>query len=152
MTCAQTERGQLNTKVNTNCFSVIYLHIQLFSFQLYYNYIIFIVWLIDWWCSGIPIPEFLCLPESESRFFPKTHWHLWIFNSLLSMGNHYNPVDTRRWINVGLKLVHWLRCWTNVKPTLIQHIVSAGNPVLRFSAVLLSLRNTFWYVFMVCGK
>ena len=30
------------------------------------------------------------------------------------------PSDTRRWINVGL------RRWTNVKPTLIQRLLSAG--------------------------
>ena len=36
------------------------------------------------------------------------------------------PADTRRWINVGLTLVHRLRRWTNVKPTLIQRLVSAG--------------------------
>ena len=35
--------------------------------------------------------------------------------------------DTRRWVNVGLVL---LRCWTNVKPTLIQRLVSAvGVPL-----------------------
>ena len=34
--------------------------------------------------------------------------------------------DTRRLINVGLMLVHRLRRWTNVKPTLIQRLVSAG--------------------------
>ena len=36
------------------------------------------------------------------------------------------PVDTRRWSNVGLTLVHRLRRWTNFKPTLIQRLVSAG--------------------------
>ena len=38
-----------------------------------------------------------------------------------------SPADARRWINVGLTLVHRLRRWTNVKPTLIQHLVSAGS-------------------------
>ena len=36
------------------------------------------------------------------------------------------PADTRRWINVGLMLVHRLRHWTNVKPTLLERLVSAG--------------------------
>ena len=35
----------------------------------------------------------------------------------------YYPVDTRRWINVGLTLVHRLRRWINVKPTWIQRLV-----------------------------
>ena len=39
----------------------------------------------------------------------------------------YNPADTRRWINIGLTLVHRLRRWTNVKPTLIQRLVPAGK-------------------------
>ena len=33
--------------------------------------------------------------------------------------------DTRRWINVGLMLVYRLRRWTNIKPALIQRLVSA---------------------------
>ena len=41
------------------------------------------------------------------------------------------PADTRRWINVGLTLVHRLRRWTNVNPTLIQRLVSAGWPGFR---------------------
>ena len=43
-----------------------------------------------------------------------------------------DPAAIMRWINVGLTLVHRLRRWTNVKPTLIQRRVSAGenrNPV-----------------------
>ena len=38
-----------------------------------------------------------------------------------------STVDIRRWINVGLKLAHRLRRWTNVKPTLLQRLVSAGS-------------------------
>ena len=40
------------------------------------------------------------------------------------------PVDTRRWINVGLTLVQRRRRWTNVKSTLIQRLVPAGIPLL----------------------
>ena len=36
------------------------------------------------------------------------------------------PAYTTRRINVGLRLVHRLRRWTNVKPTLIQRLISAG--------------------------
>ena len=36
------------------------------------------------------------------------------------------PAHTRRWINVGLTLVHRLRRWPNIKTTLIKRIVSAG--------------------------
>ena len=36
------------------------------------------------------------------------------------------PAGTRRRISVGLTLVHRLRRWTNVKPTLIRRLVSAG--------------------------
>ena len=35
------------------------------------------------------------------------------------------PADTRRWNNVGLTLVYLLRRWPNVKPRLIQRLVSA---------------------------
>ena len=35
--------------------------------------------------------------------------------------------DTRRWIIVGLTLVQRRRRWTNVKPTLIKRLVSAGR-------------------------
>ena len=41
--------------------------------------------------------------------------------------NHNSPAGTRRWINVGLTLVRSGRRWTNVKPTLIQRLVSAGR-------------------------
>ena len=37
--------------------------------------------------------------------------------------------DTRRSINVGLMLCQSRRRWTNVKPTLIQRLVSAGRPL-----------------------
>ena len=36
--------------------------------------------------------------------------------------------DTRRSINVGLKLGQRRRNWTNVEATLIQRLVSAGGP------------------------
>ena len=44
------------------------------------------------------------------------------------MGKCFKPytADAICWINVGLTLVHRLRRWTNVKPTLIQRLVSAG--------------------------
>ena len=35
------------------------------------------------------------------------------------------PVDTRRWINVGLTLVQRRRRWTNVKPALIQSLLGS---------------------------
>ena len=38
---------------------------------------------------------------------------------------HYST-DTSRWFNAVLTLVHRLRRWTNVKPALIQRLVSAG--------------------------
>ena len=37
-------------------------------------------------------------------------------------------VDTRRSINVGLKLGQRRRRWTNVKPTMIQRLESVGGP------------------------
>ena len=40
------------------------------------------------------------------------------------------PADTRRLIDDGLTLVQRRRRWTNGKPTLIQHIVSAGITVI----------------------
>ena len=44
----------------------------------------------------------------------------------LSAGPRCSAV-TRRWINVGLPLVHRLRRWNNGKPTLIRRLVSAGT-------------------------
>ena len=44
-----------------------------------------------------------------------------------SLYNVHNPVDARRWINVGLTLVHRRRRWTNVKPTLIKRLLSTGK-------------------------
>ena len=40
------------------------------------------------------------------------------------------PADTTRRINVGLTLVHRLRRWTNVKPTLIQRVVSSRTTLV----------------------
>ena len=45
---------------------------------------------------------------------------------------HPYPADTRCWINVGLKLVQRRRRCTNVKPTLIQRLVSARYPVTSY--------------------
>ena len=59
------------------------------------------------------VPQFRLRFGPASDAWPKTSQHL------------DGPADTRRWINVGLTLVHRLRRWTNVKPTLIQHLVSA---------------------------
>ena len=36
------------------------------------------------------------------------------------------PADTRRWMNFGYTLVQRRRRWSNVKPTFIQRLVSAG--------------------------
>ena len=47
--------------------------------------------------------------------------------SLNTRSSHDNPADTKRWINVCLTLVQPRRRWTNVKPTLIQRLVSAAN-------------------------
>ena len=40
------------------------------------------------------------------------------------------PADTKHSINVGLTLVHRLRRCTNVQPTLIQRLLSAGLGVI----------------------
>ena len=59
-----------------------------------------------------------------------------VFKPVPLSHNRTNPADTIRRIkeyiflgriNLGLTLVHRLRRWTNVKPTLIQRNVSAGK-------------------------
>ena len=48
----------------------------------------------------------------------------------------YKTADTRiRWINVGSTFVHYLRRWTNVKPTLIQRLVVAGLPIHMYGGL-----------------
>ena len=42
-----------------------------------------------------------------------------------SLLNSPIPADTRRYSSVGFTLAHRLRRWTNAKPTLLQHLVSA---------------------------
>ena len=37
------------------------------------------------------------------------------------------PANTRRWNDVGLLFLKRCRWWTNVKPTLVQRLVSAGR-------------------------
>ena len=54
-----------------------------------------------------------------------------------------HSADTSRlWINVGSTLVHHLRRWTNVKPTLIQFLVSAGLPIHMYRAYIICLSAT----------
>ena len=53
-------------------------------------------------------------------------------HSLLAYCWIYTPADTIRWINVGLRLVHRCRRWTNVKQTLIQRLWSAGTSHPQF--------------------
>ena len=38
-----------------------------------------------------------------------------------------SPVNTTRWHNTGLMLVHRLRWWPNIKPALVQRLVSVGK-------------------------
>ena len=45
---------------------------------------------------------------------------------LMYYARHDIQAATRLWINVGMTLVHRLRRWTSVKPTLIQRLVLAG--------------------------
>ena len=52
-----------------------------------------------------------------------------------------SPADTRRWINVGLTLVHRLRRWTNGKPTLNQRLVSAGIRLTSFRHIIIHLEH-----------
>ena len=52
------------------------------------------------------------------------------FTYLVSMLDYhacYNPVNTRRWTNVVLKLTHRLRRWPNYKTTLVQCLMFAGE-------------------------
>ena len=63
------------------------------------------------------------------------------------------PADTTRWINVGLTLVHRHGWWTNVKPTLIQHLCGLSDDVVgwcraRDGAVMRWARGngTFYYL------
>ena len=37
------------------------------------------------------------------------------------------PANTRRWTNVGLMLGQRRRRWANIKPTLVQRLVLAGE-------------------------
>ena len=46
---------------------------------------------------------------------------------------HPITADTRRGVNVGLMVVHHLRRWTTIEPTLIQRLVSAGMFVIDCS-------------------
>ena len=83
---------------------------------------------------------------SGANHYPRAPARVWNKTSILLLNVHQcqcGPADTRRWINVGLTLVHRLRSWTNVKPALIQRLVSAGFgciPVLRVE-VSVSLHN-----------
>ena len=41
-----------------------------------------------------------------------------------------NPANTRRWGNVGFMLGQRRRRWANIKPTLAQRLVFAGNTII----------------------
>ena len=43
---------------------------------------------------------------------------------------------------IGSTFVHHLRCWTNVKPTLIHRLVSAGLPIHMYGAYIICLSAT----------
>ena len=47
-------------------------------------------------------------------------------NKQLLPCDYHSIYNTKRWIIIGLTLVHRLRRWTNGKPKLIQRLVSAG--------------------------
>ena len=63
--------------------------------------------------------------------------HVVILGAAMCLFTHNNlniliqptAADTRRSINVGLKLGQRRRRWTNVKPTMIERLVSAGRPL-----------------------
>ena len=52
--------------------------------------------------------------------------HTWGVCAMAAAPSAAIPADTRRWITVGLALVQRRRRWTNVKPAVIQRLVSAG--------------------------
>ena len=54
-----------------------------------------------------------------------TKHQIWIWKEYMRW--LYSPADTRRSINVGLTLIQRRGRWTNIKPTLIQRLVSAGS-------------------------
>ena len=60
----------------------------------------------------------------------------------------YIPADTKRWINVGLASVQRRR-WTNVKPTLIQRIVSAERPIHIY--IYIYNTSNIIFIFPACG-
>ena len=62
--------------------------------------------------------------------------------SLSQRHKQYSADTRRRWINVGSTFVHHLRRWTNVKPTLIQRLVSAGLPIHMYGAYIICLSAT----------
>ena len=63
------------------------------------------------------------------------------------------PAYTIRWINVGLTLVHRLRRWINVKPMLIQRLVSAGlkPKVFQIEIIINVLVNSFRVILNTYG-
>ena len=71
---------------------------------------------------GAHINQHLEVAEATSPELPR----LWCMGIMVSDRSKAKPADTRRFINVGLTFVHRLRRWTNVKPTWIQRLVSAG--------------------------
>ena len=68
-----------------------------------------------------------CDVESTSIDSDSTSQQRRVPNEWFSLGFRYHPADTKRWINVDLALVYRLRRRTNVKPTFILRLLSAGN-------------------------
>ena len=59
--------------------------------------------------------------------------------------NQPHPADTTRWIDVALWLIKRRRRWSNIKPTSIQRLVSAGHLLLSWISdpPLLHLHENF---------
>ena len=89
----------------------------------------------NWWLETLDscISDKRCGPVHADTWLsqgpPKT------YSTFRSIPPGSKPADTSHWINVGVALVHHLRRWANVKPILIQPLVSAGkyhDPVLLY--------------------
>ena len=89
----------------------------------------------QWWVNVRPPSTTSAQHSPTTVWTSRVYWDLVLADRQMT-----HPVDTWRWINVGLTLVQRRRRWTNVKPTSIQRLVSAG------ALSYLWLRTLWWPV------
>ena len=81
-------------------------------------------------CSSVPLGNYQAFGEKRPKFQVMWGRAAWISQC-------HPSLHDKNCVNVGLIMAHRLRRWTNIKPTLVERLVSTGMSVRKLSSAYL---------------